>query len=169
MSRRRRHQLPASPDGQRVSPGYGEQHAKKVECGTREVRLRGGSWSQYSKPTSSRHRTGFGRSEALPMRWRNCEWKAREAVITCSTPTFATIIKRLNPVLQGWGGYFRTGNAATKFNAIDRHVERRLRGLLLKRKGRHLKPGESAKWNRDFFKRHGLVQLSGRIKYPGAA
>jgi RNA-directed DNA polymerase len=80
-----------------------------------------------------------------------------------------SIIKKLNPVLQGWGGYFRTGNAAVKFAAIDRHVERRLRGLLLKRKGRHLKPGESAKWNRDFFKSHGLVHLNGRIKYPGAA
>ena len=80
-----------------------------------------------------------------------------------------SIIKGLNPVLQGWAGYFRTGNAAVKFKAIDRHVERRLRGMLLQRKGRHLKPGESAKWNREFFNSHGLVQLSGRIKYPGAA
>ena len=77
-----------------------------------------------------------------------------------------SIIKTLNPVLQGWGGYFRTGNAAVKFKRLD--VERRLRGLLLKRKRRHLKPGESKQWNWDFFKSHGLIQLKGRIKYPGA-
>ena len=80
-----------------------------------------------------------------------------------------SIIKKLNPVLQGWGGYFRTGNAAVKFKRVDRYVERRLRSLLLKRKQRHVKPGESKQWNWEFFERHGLVQLNGQIKYPGAA
>src|SRR5688572_14045725 len=43
------------------------------------------------------------------------------------------VIADLNPVLRGWGQYFRTGNAATKFIQIDTYVEERLRGLLLKR------------------------------------
>ncbi len=80
-----------------------------------------------------------------------------------------SVIKGLNPVLQGWSGYFRTGNACIKFNAIDRYAQRRLRGLLVKRKGRHLKPGESRKWNWEFFENLGLYRLKGRIQYPGAA
>lgn len=79
------------------------------------------------------------------------------------------IIKTLNPVLQGWSGYFRTGNAALQFSRIDDHVYRRLRKLMRVRKGRHLKPGDMKKWNRAFFKSHGLIQLNGRIRYPEAA
>ena len=40
------------------------------------------------------------------------------------------VIGKLNPVLRGWGGYFRTGNASGKFNAIDRYVRERLVRLL---------------------------------------
>ena len=38
------------------------------------------------------------------------------------------VIADLNPVLRGWGNYFRTGNAATKFRQVDQYVVRRLRG-----------------------------------------
>jgi group II intron reverse transcriptase/maturase len=79
------------------------------------------------------------------------------------------VIKSLNPVLQGWGGYFRTGNASLKFGAVDRYVERRLRGLLFQRKRRHLGPGESRNWTRELFTGLGLIQLKGQIRYPGAA
>lgn len=49
----------------------------------------------------------------------------------------------LNPVLRGWGAYFRTGNAAINFVQLDRYVEERLRGLLLKRHGSQLRPGHA--------------------------
>ena len=39
------------------------------------------------------------------------------------------VIAALNPVLRGWGQYFRTGNAATKFVQTDRFVVRRLKSL----------------------------------------
>ncbi len=29
-------------------------------------------------------------------------------------------VRDLNPVLRGWGNYFRAGNAARKFNQLDR-------------------------------------------------
>jgi group II intron reverse transcriptase/maturase len=79
------------------------------------------------------------------------------------------IIKELNPVLQGWAGYFRTGNASDDFVSVDRYVGWRLKRLLLKRKGRHLKPGEPRQWHRGFFESHGLIRLMGQIRYPGAA
>src|SRR5204862_393249 len=37
------------------------------------------------------------------------------------------LIRDLNPILRGWGGYFRTGNAAKKFNQVDEYVADRLR------------------------------------------
>jgi RNA-directed DNA polymerase len=79
------------------------------------------------------------------------------------------IIADLNPVVRGWGQYFRTGNAATKFIHIDRYVEDRLHGLLVKRAGSRLRPGRADGWRRPFFEALGLCRLRGTIQYPGAA
>ncbi len=79
------------------------------------------------------------------------------------------VIADLNPVLRGWGNYFRTGNAADKFTEIDRHVAWRLKRLLVKRKGRNLRAGEAAQWTPDWLWGLGLHQLMGTIRYPGAA
>jgi RNA-directed DNA polymerase len=79
------------------------------------------------------------------------------------------VISQINPILRGWGNYFRTGNAAIKFVQIDRYVEWRLCGLLRKRYGRNLRPGQLAVWTREWFEAHGLYRLSGTIRYPVAA
>jgi group II intron reverse transcriptase/maturase len=76
------------------------------------------------------------------------------------------VIVDLNPVLRGWGNYFRTGNAAEKFSHVDSYVWRRLRSLRVKRKGRNLKHGEAAKWTRDYFHALGVHRLSGTVQYP---
>jgi len=80
-----------------------------------------------------------------------------------------SIIADLNPVLRGWGQYFRTGNAAVKFIQIDTYVTERLRGLLVKRAGSRRRPGSAAGWDRPFFEALGLHRLRGTIQYPGAA
>ena len=36
------------------------------------------------------------------------------------------VVDRLNPVLRGWGNYFRDGNSARKFAQIDSYVHERL-------------------------------------------
>jgi RNA-directed DNA polymerase len=79
------------------------------------------------------------------------------------------LIADLNPLLRGWGNYFRTGNAADKFRQIDRYVAWRLKRLLVKRKGRNLRAGEAAAWTEDWFVGLGLHRLLGTIRYPGAA
>ena len=79
------------------------------------------------------------------------------------------LIAKLNPVLQGWGNYFRTGNAADKFTTVDRYVCWRLKRFLIERKGRNLRAGEADKWTRGFFEALGLHRLSGTIRYPGVA
>lgn len=78
-------------------------------------------------------------------------------------------IAQLNPVLRGWGAYFRTGNAAIKFGQVDAYVHWRLKRLLVKRHGRQLRPGQPARWTGDFFRALGLYRLRGTIRYPAAA
>ncbi len=78
------------------------------------------------------------------------------------------LIDDINPVLRGWGNYFRTGNAAMKFNELDGYVWRRLRRFMCRRKGRNLRAGESSTWTREFFEALGLHRLRGTVRYPGA-
>ena len=83
------------------------------------------------------------------------------------------VIRVLNPVLRGWGAYFRTGNASAAFRAIDSYVGRRLVQLLATRGGqRRWRPGgrpfRSSDWTHDrFVTAHGLYKLLGTIRYPG--
>jgi RNA-directed DNA polymerase len=79
------------------------------------------------------------------------------------------LIAELNPILRGWGNYFRTGNAAEEFIEIDRYVAWRLKRLLIKRKGRNLRAGDAAQWTATWLRAHGLHKLMGTIRYPGAA
>jgi RNA-directed DNA polymerase len=79
------------------------------------------------------------------------------------------VIAAINPVLRGWGNYFRTGNAAVKFVQIDRYVVWKLGRLMRKRYGRNLKPGQWQTWTREWFEAHGLYRLRGTIRYPGLA
>jgi RNA-directed DNA polymerase len=79
------------------------------------------------------------------------------------------VIAELNPILRGWGNYFRTGNAAVKFGQIDHYVVWRLRRLLIKKRGRNLRPGQADQWTEQWFNGHGLHRLRGTIRYPKAA
>lgn len=79
------------------------------------------------------------------------------------------VIGELNLFLRGWGNYFRTGNAGTKFVQMDRYVTWRLRRLLIKKRGRNLRAGQADRWTRQWFHEQGLHQLMGTIRYPKAA
>jgi RNA-directed DNA polymerase len=79
------------------------------------------------------------------------------------------VIADLNPILRGWGNYFRTGNAAKKFLQIDRYVVDRLWRLMRKRFGRNLRQRHIGIWTREWFEAHGLYRLRGTIRYPGLA
>jgi group II intron reverse transcriptase/maturase len=77
------------------------------------------------------------------------------------------IIRDLNPILRGWGNYFRSGNAENKFNQVDAYVWMRLHRFMVQRKGRNLKGEQSRQWNSKFFHDLGLHRLRGTVKYPG--
>lgn len=86
------------------------------------------------------------------------------------------VIAQLNPILRGWGNYFRTGNASRHFNSIDRYVTACLHRLLRRRRthqgrGRNRRP---ISWRREwpharFVTDFGLHKLLGTIRYPGAS
>ena len=79
------------------------------------------------------------------------------------------VIGELNPLLRGWGNYFRTGNSATKFQQVDDYVVFRLHRLMVKKRGRNLHAGQARAWNEDWFNGHGLYRLRGTVRYPKAA
>jgi RNA-directed DNA polymerase len=79
------------------------------------------------------------------------------------------VIAELNPILRGWGNYFRTGNAADKFGQVDDYVVWRLRRLMIKKRGRNLRAGQVRQWTEAWFDGHGLYRLRGTIRYPRAA
>jgi RNA-directed DNA polymerase len=79
------------------------------------------------------------------------------------------VIADINPVLRGWGNYFRTGNAARKFRQADDYVVHRLFRLMVKKRGRNLHAGQADAWTEDWFNGHGLYRLRGTIRYPRAA
>jgi RNA-directed DNA polymerase len=79
------------------------------------------------------------------------------------------VIARLNRFLRGWGNYFRSGNANSKFATMDDYVAWRLKRLLIKKRGRNLRPGQANTWTRTWFHDQGLHQLTGTIRDPKAA
>jgi RNA-directed DNA polymerase len=79
------------------------------------------------------------------------------------------VIEGLNPLLRGWSNYFRTGNAADKFTQMDRYVVWRLSRLLVKKRGRNLRAGQTRQWTEEWFNGLGLFRLRGTVRYPRAA
>ena len=84
------------------------------------------------------------------------------------------VIADLNPVLEGWGNYFRTGNASKQFNQIDYYVWRRITRMLGKQRGFHghrlawRVAHQRAAWPLAKLRARGLHKLLGTIQYPGS-
>ncbi len=77
------------------------------------------------------------------------------------------VIRDLNPVLRGWGNYFRTGNASLKFQQVDSYVNQRLVRLMSEHRGDMHRPFSNRQWPpARFAKELGLHRLVGTIRYP---
>ncbi len=78
------------------------------------------------------------------------------------------VVEVLNPVLRGWGNYFRTGNASCKFQQVDRYVNQRLVRLLRHVRDWRRRPFAQHEWSpARFAAEFGLHRLVGTIRYPG--
>jgi group II intron reverse transcriptase/maturase len=76
----------------------------------------------------------------------------------------SAVVESLNPMLRGWGNYFRWGNSARKFAAIDSYVHQRLAILASNkegRRGRNWKKRFTYSWVQSL----GIHQLSGTVRY----
>lgn len=77
------------------------------------------------------------------------------------------VVEELNPVLRGWGAYFRQGNSSAKFGAIDSYVHERV-AILASRKhqqsGFNWKDRYTWSWLGDL----GIHRLEGTVRYPAA-
>jgi group II intron reverse transcriptase/maturase len=78
------------------------------------------------------------------------------------------LIKYMNPVLRGWGNYFRTGNSDDKFNQIDGYVYRRVTRWQQRRGGQRTR-FRFTRWPQERLYSMGLHRLQGTGKYPANA
>jgi RNA-directed DNA polymerase len=149
----------------RVDLSLGKEGFDFLGCHLRK-RMSGPIWEQSRRRVYFLQRWPSQRSMTrVRQRVKELTGRARNGV-----KDVRVLIRALNPVLRGWGNYFRTGNATGKFNQIDGYVWRRLRDFLKKRKGRNLRAGEAEGWTCDFFvEGHGLHRLRGTVQYPEAA
>ena len=148
----------------RVDLSWGRQGFDFLGCNLRK-QLCGPIWEKERRRLYFLHRWPSQRSmKRVRQRVKERTGRNRNGV-----KDVRVIIRDINPVLRGWANYFRTGNAAVKFNQVDDYVQQRLRGFMVKRKGRNLRAGEASRWTHDFFHAHGLYRLRGTIKYPEAA
>ncbi|MFG2250864.1 group II intron reverse transcriptase/maturase [Spirillospora sp. NPDC048823] len=146
-----------------VDLGEGREGLDFLGCHFR-ARFLGRVWEKYGKIRYYLHRWP-SQAAMKKLRSRVHELTDRRR----SGTDVRAVIADLNPILRGWGNYFRTGNAAAKFRQIDRYVVYRLHHLMVRKRGRNLRAGRAAEWNEEWFNGHGLYRLRGTIRYPGAA
>jgi RNA-directed DNA polymerase len=77
------------------------------------------------------------------------------------------IIAKLNPVIRGWGNYFRTGTADREFLKMDNFVYERLVRWLSRRGGQ--RRARSIYWTAEQFHGMGLYRLRGTVRYSAQA
>ena len=78
------------------------------------------------------------------------------------------VITSLNPVLRGWGNYFRTGTAYREFHAIDEYVRERVLHWMWRRGGQRARL-RAERWPHKRLWSMGLHRLRGRVQYPAQA
>ena len=74
------------------------------------------------------------------------------------------MVADLNPILRGWGAYFRTGNSGRKFSAVDRYVHQRLAILASNKQGRRGR-NWSSRFNSVWLRTLDVYRLSGTVRY----
>jgi group II intron reverse transcriptase/maturase len=79
----------------------------------------------------------------------------------------SSVVDRLNPVLRGWGNYFRGGNSARKFTQVDSYVHERL-AIFARNKHQRSGRGWATEYNVAWFQRLGVHTLSGSVRYGSA-
>ena len=92
---------------------------------------------------------------------RSIRHKVRDAVGYDDIYSLEEKIRVLNPILRGWGQYFRIGNAHRHFKKVDSYVYTKLVNFLRRK---HKRRGKGFRaFPPSFFKKAGLYQLHGTV------
>jgi RNA-directed DNA polymerase len=62
--------------------------------------------------------------------------KVRDTLRTNRHLSVQAAVAQVNPILRGWGNYFRVGNSSQAFNKVQYHVERKVRRFAAKQRKR---------------------------------
>ncbi len=116
----------------------------------------------------------FGRRYCQPSPSRKAMASVRAKVKAITAPRHLlkrpmhAVVEELNPVLRGWGNYFRWGNSTRKFTQIDSYVHERLALFDSKKRmkrGRRWADQHNYAW----FKGLGVHLLAGSIRWRSTA
>ena len=77
----------------------------------------------------------------------------------------SVVVEQLNPVLRGWGAYFRQGNSSDKFSAIDHYVHERV-AVLASRKHGLSGFNRVDRFTWEWLGNLGIYRLTGTVSYP---
>jgi len=145
---------------------------------TRTVSLEGGKGSFEFLGWTVRRRRSIQRN---PSRYYMQRWPAPKAMKRLRTRiheltevrgspdrNVGELIARLNPVLRGWGAYFRTGNSDDKFNHADNYVWDRVTRWMWRRGGQRTR-FRPQRWPSRRLWEVGLLRLQGTVRYPSKA
>lgn len=99
---------------------------------------------------------------ARAMRVLRDKVRAATAISKAERPVSA-VVADLNPVLRGWGAYFRNGNSGRKFNAVDGYVHERL-AILASRKHGLRGRNWATRFTYGWITRLGVYRLTGTVR-----
>jgi RNA-directed DNA polymerase len=77
------------------------------------------------------------------------------------------VVEELNPVLRGWGAYFRYGNSSKKFATLDSYVHQRLAKLASVKHGLSGR-NWATRFNYGWLTQLGIHRLTGTVRYWSA-
>jgi RNA-directed DNA polymerase len=103
---------------------------------------------------------------------RRAMQRVRERIKAISAPRhrlpepIEPIVAEVNRVVRGWGAYFRIGNSARKFRAIDRYVRERLVIFLVNKARRGERARQRDTWA--LVDKLGVYRLQGTVKWATA-
>ena len=137
---------------------------------TRVVRLAGGA--EGFDFLGFHHRMGRSRKDG---RWYLLQWPSTRAMAQIRAKIreqtgrnrarlpLEWAVENVNRVVRGWGNYFRYGNSAAKFDAIDTYVNERLAILASAKHGLQGRNWVS-RFNHEWATQIGVYRLSGTVR-----
>jgi group II intron maturase len=109
-------------------------------------------------------------------RWYLNKWPSKRAMARIRTKVrertprryasleMRTVAEQLNPVLRGWGNYYRWGNSNRKFQQVDSYVHERLAMLASIKHSMRFRRNWASRFDVAWLHRQGVYRLTGTVR-----